>query len=313
MKKAMIIKKFLLLPLLAALLLTGCGQQDNSGKTAIPAPTPKEISSPAATPAPAPPAAESRAEDPAAKTPRPVTVLSPMPPMVAADTVEIKGKTRPGNRIYINGQEAPLSPNGEFSLPFSLQVGKNEIKVVTLGKEKTEDTQVLTVERQPVPPKLTVISPDISEAEAITISGQTERGCVVYVNTNLARPDREGNFSSTVTLKEGVNEIITTSTSRDGGIAKVTRKITFTPSNPRLEVIIPEDTRNKQVTISGITDAGTVLVLYVNDVKTNVNMQNGVFSGAITLEEGVNVVAVTAVNKWGRRTTVTKNIYYSIP
>ncbi|MFZ5633826.1 MAG: hypothetical protein ACOY40_13370 [Bacillota bacterium] len=249
----------------------------------------------------------------AAQEPRPVTVLSVLPELVAAETIEIKGKTRPGNRVFIEGQEVPLNPGGEFKFPYNLQVGKNEIKVVTLGKDKVEDTRTITIERRPLPPKLTVIGPDRSEAETITISGQTEKGCVVYVNTTTVKPDREGNFTSAVRLKEGVNNIKITSTNRDGGTAEVQKTVTFTPGNPRLEVIIPEETRSKQVTISGITDTNTVLVLYVNDVPTDINLQNGVFSGTITLEDGVNSVTVMAVNKWGKKATVSQNIFYNAP
>ncbi|MCL6478956.1 MAG: hypothetical protein K6T65_11150 [Peptococcaceae bacterium] len=249
----------------------------------------------------------------AAQEPRPVTVLSVLPELVAAETIEIKGKTRPGSRVYIAGQEVPLNTKGEFKHPFNLQVGKNEIKVVTLGKDKVEDTQTITIERRPLPPKLTVISPENSDTETITISGQTEKGCIVYVDTTTVKPDREGNFASHVRLKEGTNKIKITSTNKDGGTAEVEKTVTFTPGNPRLQVIIPDETRSNQVTISGITDTNTVLVIYVNDVPTNINLQNGVFSGSITLEEGVNTVTVTAINKWGKKTTVSQNIYYSAP
>lgn len=307
--------KYIILALLliTALALAGCGQEDAAKSISPAGSAPAKESQPArSAPAPVPtPQTGAGSEAAGAKGSKPVTVLSFLPDLVAAETIEIKGKTRPGNRVLINGQEAPQSAGGEFNFPFSLQVGKNEIKVVTLGKEKIEDTRVITVERRPLPPRLTVISPEKSDSENLVISGQTEKGCVVYVNSALARPDREGNFTSTVQLKEGSNNIKVTSTNREGGTAEIQKTVTFTPSTPRLEVIIPEDTRSKQVIISGITDTNTVLVLYVNDARTDVNMQNGVFSGTITLEEGVNSVTVTAVNKWGRKATVTRNISYN--
>ncbi|MHB8916558.1 MAG: hypothetical protein ACYC4H_00910 [Desulfocucumaceae bacterium] len=294
--------------IISALILTGCSK-DDSAKTSGDNPAPKENSTPkSAAPAPLPSAPPEAAPTQGS---RPVTVLATLPELVAAETVEIKGKTRPDSRIFINGQEAKLDPAGEFNFPFSLQVGKNEIKVVTLGKNKVEDTRTLTVERRPVPPKLTVISPDQSDNENLTISGQTEKGCVVYVNSSVTRPDREGNFTAGVQLKEGANKIIITSTNKDGGTVEVQKTVSFKPGSPRLEVIIPDDTRSKQVTISGITDTNTVLLIYVNDIKTEVNMSNGVFSGTLSLEEGVNSITVTAVNKWGKKSSVSKNISYS--
>lgn len=241
----------------------------------------------------------------------PVTVISLLPDYVADEIVEIKGKTKPGYRVFINGQEAPQKANGEFLFTLRLQVGENEIKVVTISKSKTEDNQTLTIERRPVPPKLTVISPDQSNTEHITISGQTDYGSIVYVDNKPAKPDRKGNFSSTVQLKEGINKIQITSTNSLGGTATAQKTVVFYPGNPRLEVVIPEETRNKQVTISGITDTDTVLVLYVNDMPTNINMQSGVFRGTVTLVEGVNAITVTAINRWGKKTTKSRNIYYS--
>lgn len=308
--------KFILISLLiaAALVLTGCGKkEEGTGTGTAPAPAPQDNYTPKSpSPAAPPPAADAKPGEDGAKSTRAVTVLDPLPDTVAAETVEIKGKTRAGKRIFINGQE--VTPDaGQFSFPFNLQVGKNEIRVVTLGKDGVEGSQTLSVERRPTPPRLTVISPDRSDAENITISGQTEKGCIIYVNTTLARPDREGNFTSSVRLKEGINNIKITSTNRDGGTATVQKTVSFNPSNPRLVAVIPDESKNKQVTISGITDTDTVLVLYVNDVRSDINLQNGVFSGTITLEDGVNTVNITAVNKWGKSSTFSRNILYIAP
>ncbi|MCL6611046.1 MAG: hypothetical protein K6T66_05835 [Peptococcaceae bacterium] len=300
--------------LVTVLILSGCASNAENVKTSA-AGSPLQENHPTQSPAPSspPPQAGQEPKDGSAKETRPVTVLDPLPDLVAAETVEIRGKTQPGSKVFINGQEAPLDNGGGFNFPFSLQVGKNEIKVVTLGREKIEDSRTIAIERRPLPPKLTVISPERSDTENLAISGQTERGCIVYVNTSLARPDREGNFSSTVQLKEGVNDIKITSTNRDGGTATVQKTVTFTPPNPKLEVIVPQDTRSNQVTISGITDTNTVLVLYVNDVRSNINLQKGIFSATITLVEGVNTVTITAVNKWGKTSTIRRDIIYTAP
>ncbi|MHB8157916.1 MAG: hypothetical protein ACYDEQ_11080 [Desulfocucumaceae bacterium] len=257
----------------------------------------------------APPTAGNTPAD--AQAPRSITILSSLPDLVAYEKVEIKGKTRPGYRVFIDGQEVTLNPKGEFNLPYSLQVGGNSIRVATLGKEKIEETRTLNIERKPTPPMLTVVPPDRSEGEYLTISGQTEKGCIVYVNSTPAAPDRLGNFSSAVLLKEGVNTVKITSTNRDGGTAAFEKKVTFTPPNPTLEVIIPDTSNTKQVTISGITDTNTVLVVYVNEIRSGISQQNGIFSGTVTLEDGINKITVTAINKWGKKATVSGDISLS--
>lgn len=306
--------------LAAALALAGCGQKEGETKSAAAEnysarDNYTNTGSPAQAAAPPAPALPEGAgpDSSSAQSSKAVTVLFSLPEMVASDSIEIRGKTRPGNKIFIEGVEVLPGPGGEFSLQHGLKPGKNEIGVVTLGKEKILDTQKITIERRPLPPALTVIAPDKSDSEYLTITGQTERGCVVYTNSTPVRPDREGGFTSTVPLAEGVNRIKITSTSREGGTATVEKTVTFTPPQPRLEAIIPEETRSKQVTISGITDTNAVLLIYVNDVKTGISQQNGIFSGAISLGDGVNSVTVTAINKWGKKKTVSGNIFYNSP
>lgn len=300
--------------IIAALALAGCGQKEGGASTdnysakenySTPDAGKSDTSESLSTQPKAPSDTGSGPQ-----SSRAITVLSSLPELVAFETIEIKGKTRPGNRIFIEGLEVPLSAGGEFNFPYNLKVGKNEIKVVTLGKDKILENRTITLERRPLPPRLTVIAPDRSDGESIIITGQTERGCVVYANGNPARPDREGNFTAPVQLKEGANNIKITSTNRDGGTAVVEKTVTFTPARPLLQVIIPEDAAGKQITISGITDTNTVLVLYVNDIKTGINQQNGIFSGSVTLVDGVNSVTITAINKWGKTNTVRGNIYY---
>jgi len=300
--------------IIAALALAGCGGESKTGTAADNYSAKENYSTPDAGKPDESLSNLSKApsdtgSDP--QSPRAVTVISSLPELVASETLEIKGKTRPGNRIFIEGVEVPLGPGGEFNFPYNLKVGKNEIKVVTLGKDKILESRKITVERRPLPPRLMVIAPEKSDGESIIITGQTERGCVVYANANPARPDREGNFTAPVQLKEGANNIKITSTNRDGGTAVVEKTVTFTPARPLLQVIIPDEATSKQITISGITDTNTVLVLYVNDIRTSINQQNGIFSGSVTLADGVNTVTITAINKWGKTNAVKGNIYYN--
>lgn len=308
--------KFTLLTifLVIALSLTGCAKKEAapeagaSGDNSSTEASPDDSTNPSSQTPPAPLPADG-ADPSSAQSPRSITSLSSLPEVVASESIEIKGKTRPGYKVFIEGQEVFPNINGEFSFKQNLQVGKNELKVVTLGKEKIEETKILAIERRPIPPMLTVVPPERSDSEFVTISGQTEKGCIVYVNATPTMPDREGKFSSTVQLKEGSNSIKITSTNRDGGTAALEKTVAFSPPNPRLEVIIPDTANSKQVTVSGITDDNTVLVLYVNEVKSTINQQNGTFNSTLTLEDGLNKVTVTAINKWGKKATVSGSIF----
>ncbi|HBV95424.1 MAG: hypothetical protein JL50_02125 [Peptococcaceae bacterium BICA1-7] len=296
-----------------ALSLAGCAKKEEAPEAGTPVesvPTESSTVDSSSAPTETQPSIPVGVNDPiSAQTPRSITSLSSLPEVVASDSVEIKGKTRPGFKVYIEGQEVFPNIKGEFSFKQNLQVGKNELKVITLGKEKIEETKTLAIERRPVPPMLTVVPPALSDSEFVTINGQTEKGCIVYVNATPTMPDREGKFTSSVQLKEGDNNITITSTNRDGGTAALERTIAFTPPDPMLEVIIPDTANSKQVTISGITDNNTALVLYVNEVKSSINQQNGTFSSTLTLEDGLNEITVTAINKWGKKATVSGSIF----
>lgn len=241
-----------------------------------------------------------------------ITTLSPLPEITADEKIDVQGKTKTGNRVFINGKEAAVSPVGRFKQEILLKPGENRLEITTLGKKSVEDKQELTVKYQPPAPKLLLIAPDSSDSETITLSGETEPDCIVYVNSNRTLPDKTGKFTLPVKLRPGSNTIRVVSANGRGGQASATKKISFTPPEPRLVVIVPDETTGKQLNISGITDENAVLVVFVNDVKTSVNNQNGVFSGTVQLQEGLNAITVQVANKWGKIKTEHKNVYCEI-
>ncbi|MFZ5591687.1 MAG: hypothetical protein ACOY81_07770, partial [Bacillota bacterium] len=159
------------------------------------------------------------------------------------------------------------------------------------------------------PPHLLVVAPATADAETVTISGQASPEDILYVNSTPTRADKEGRFSAPVRLKPGQNEITVLAVSPAGGRSEVKKKVLFNPPPPRLAVIVPSETRSKQVTISGITDENAVLVLYVNDSRSEINQQSGQFSATLQLQEGLNVISVQAINKWGKKTEYNSTIY----
>lgn len=243
---------------------------------------------------------------------RPVTTLYPVPEITADERIELRGKTKAGNKIFVNGREAEVSPAGQFKENILLKPGENRLEIITLGKKDTAEKQELVVKYQPPAPKLLVIVPDSSESEVITLSGQTEPECIVYVNSSRTLPDKTGKFTFPVKLKPGSNTIKVVSANDRGGQAITTRNINFTPPEPRLVVVVPDETTVNQLNISGITDENAVLVVYVNDVKTTINNQSGIFSGTVQLQEGLNAITIQVANKWGKTKTEYRNVFYEV-
>jgi hypothetical protein len=244
------------------------------------------------------------------KMPPSETKLSPVPEITAEEILSIKGKTKAANRIFLNGEEAEVDSRGNFGQEVTLKTGANTIEVVTLNPKGTPDKQSITVTYQPPAPKLLALAPDTSDAEVVTITGQTEPDCFLYVNNSSTKPDKKGNFSLPVKLNPGANTIEIVSTNPRGGQTLVTKNVTFNPPEPRLVFILPDKTSTTDLTVGGITDSNAVLLVYVNDVKTNINNSNGTFTGTLQLQEGLNTITAQVANKWGKTKTQQKSVLY---
>ncbi len=244
------------------------------------------------------------------KTPLSETKLSPVPEVTADETLTIMGKTKAANNIYVNGEATQVDSQGNFKRDVKLKKGTNTIEIVTLNPKGSPDKQNITVNYQPLTPKLLALAPDSSDSETVTVSGQTEPDCFVYVNSNRTKPDKKGNFSLPVQLMPGTNTIKVVSTNPQGGQTVATKNVSFTPPEPRLVFILPDKTTSQELAIGGITDANAVLMVYVNDVKTNINNSNGTFTGTIQLQEGMNTITAQVANKWGKTRTQQKKVDY---
>ncbi|MEW5761013.1 MAG: hypothetical protein AB1779_09630, partial [Candidatus Thermoplasmatota archaeon] len=70
--------------------------------------------------------------------------------------IEIKGKTEPKAKLYINGIETVVNENGEFSYFVDLTIGINNITfrvLDTVGNERTESITVLREKEEKIAPK----------------------------------------------------------------------------------------------------------------------------------------------------------------
>lgn len=301
-----------LLVFICCILLAGCTlpwQKKTPEKQAAPANQNQTV--PAATPAKtARPAAAA-----ATALPRPkpaATVLEPLPAVTAQQQLEVRGKTKPGLQVFVNNLPVPVEANGTFTTLLELKPGTNQLQINTLGKTGFKEEQKLAVTYQPPPPQLLVVAPATADAETVTISGQASAEDILYVNSTPARADKQGRFAAPVRLKPGQNEITVLAVSPAGGRTEVKKKVLFNPPPPRLAAIVPSETRSKQVTISGITDENAVLVLYVNDSRSEINQQSGQFSATLQLQEGLNLISIQAINKWGQKTEYNSTIYCNL-
>lgn len=107
------------------------------------------------------------------------------------------------------------------------------IKVVQVPQDKT------TAQASPTPSPLpavyvTITTPedeDVVEKKTVTISGKTVPEAIVVVSTGIGddilTPAANGNFTGTITLENGVNQIIATAITPNGQSATITKTLTF--------------------------------------------------------------------------------------
>lgn len=81
---------------------------------------------------------------------------------------------------------------------------------------------------------LEVTSPsdgDIVVSPSLTITGTTEGNAEVFINENEVKADPQGNFSTIITLEEGENIIVVTSSDDEGNYAEKTLTVIFEPAS----------------------------------------------------------------------------------
>lgn len=82
------------------------------------------------------------------------------------------------------------------------------------------------------PPRLSILLPvdnSTTSSQTVVLSGSTTPESVVSINGVHTLLSREGNFSETIHLKEGLNEFIISSETKRGGKTNLSRKIFYNP------------------------------------------------------------------------------------
>ena len=132
----------------------------------------------------------------------------------------------------------------------------------------------------------------------------------------------EGGYDVTYTpqsvLSDGAHAITVNVSDNDGNAAnQATRNITVDTVAPTLNVTSPAEglvTNQAALTVSGTTNDATsgpvtvAITLNSADQGAVTVQSNGSFSKAITLAEGDNVIVITATDRAGKSTSVTRNV-----
>ena len=237
--------------------------------------------------------------------------------------------------VWINGREASVLEVGVFSGTVPLNHGENEIRITATDVHSNMGTHRFTIVREepdhidPIPPEIVIHSPTSRSARVTTEQFTIEGSIIddagipeVWVNDVKVVVSEVGEFTATILLDFGENEIHVTATDTQGNIDTnvliVHREDT---EGPKIQILSPEysDSRGFQpiinslaesVLVSGIvTDPSGVVAVKVNGIEAQVRGDK--FETTVSLVDGNNLIRVTATDTWDNQSV--KEIVRSVP
>lgn len=162
----------------------------------------------------------------------------------------------------------------------------------------------------PAPPKFSYF-PAFTNQQNVTVSGTSEPGATVKLIFNGSGQevivDKDGNFSFSLALSDGVNTFSATAVDTSGNTSQQSKDYTITFDNkpPALTITSPSDgssffgSNQRQVTIQGTTDTNSQVVINERIVSVD---DTGAFQYTSTLNDGANTFSVKATDQAGNST-----------
>lgn len=145
--------------------------------------------------------------------------------------------------IYLNDElksATKSTPDGSFlSDPITLDLGKNSLsgKTIDTNGNKSYGSKPIIITFSNEKPILEITDPQDNQVviggdKKVTINGKTnqEKEITISINGNRVIVSSDGNFSQSVTLNEGDNNISITALDKAGNTTEVVRKVTYRQS-----------------------------------------------------------------------------------
>jgi hypothetical protein len=157
-------------------------------------------------------------------------------------TILVKGYSLSNTtvEIYLDGElQSSITSSGDGSFisdPVNLNFGTNKISGITVDSNgnKSLSSKPISILYSNEKPILEILSPqDNMEIQGgdrkVSVSGKTnsDKDISVTINGNRVIVNPDGNFSQTIEINEGENNITIIATDTAGNLTQTTRKITY--------------------------------------------------------------------------------------
>ncbi|MBM2824374.1 MAG: Ig domain protein group 2 domain protein, partial [Dehalococcoidales bacterium] len=233
--------------------------------------------------------------------------------------------------VIVNGvtANATLDAEGNFAQGVALKSGSNSVEVRAVdasGNGGRSPTVAVTVD--PKKPSITITSPVggllTNKTTPLTVTGNvTGANSVTLWFNGVANPNPipvvGGGFTTSVTLKKGVNLIVVTAYATEGpGDADYlgTSGIVVVSLDPDAPVVtLDSPTAGSVLNTPLARVSGTVndpftsnVTLTLNGIPQIVSVAGGIFSQDVSLQPGLNTITVVAADKAGNTSTASPTL-----
>lgn len=236
------------------------------------------------------------------------------------EKVKVSGSVTAGASVTVAGASVSVDASGKFTGDVSLKPGENKIAVKASNASGKTAEATVTVKfkkkEKEDAPTLTLKEPSDGAktgSENIKVSGMAKDAKKVTVNGEEVKPESDGSFSTSVTLKTGDNTI-SVSASNDAGTTTLSAKVTYEPKAkagaPTLTLTQPVNgmvSTEATVLVAGTASEATTVT--INGAAANVGADGG-FKGMVTLKDGDNTINVSASNDAGSVSQSVKVSYH---
>lgn len=151
------------------------------------------------------------------------------------------------------------------------------------------------------------------ESGAVRVQGATNVDAVVAIDGVPVDVAEDGSFQGDVPLEEGANSIEVSSASISGQAVTKYLVVFYSPpdSGPGLDVLFPSDgyqTASPEIQVVGVTNVDAVAAVNGDPVDIN---EMGIFSSAVTLSEGANVIDIETADVEGQSQSTSLVVFYT--
>lgn len=163
-------------------------------------------------------------------------------PFEATNTaqIDISGYSTPGAKVELfidddKKQTVDVSADGSFNIDdIALSLGTNNIFGKTLDEQGKESlpSKNLKILYDNEKPTLSMAEPEDNKVinggdKKVKISGKSEPGTNIYINNTQVIMDKEGNFSTTLDINEGDNDLIIKAVDKATNVTEISRRVTY--------------------------------------------------------------------------------------